>query len=162
MRPRRLCRIPRLSARAVAAATALLVGSIAACEGGPPAEEAPQGPTAEDSVQMAAQQFDASVFDTIAWDSAGAAHARGGIVFTYSCAKCHGPRGFGDGGFIAEGDTLRPPSFHRAAFPFEEDLGGLRRQIYTGRPGGMPHWGLTGLGYRDVDAVGRYILEVLR
>lgn len=162
MRLRPLRRIPHLSARALATGTALLVGSIAACEGAPPAGEAPQGPTAEDSVEMAAAQFDGSVFDTITWDSAGAAHERGSIVFTYSCAKCHGPRGFGDGGFIAEGDTLRPPSFHRAAFPFEGDLDGLRLQVYTGRPGGMPHWGLVGLGYRDVDAVARYILEVLR
>lgn len=162
MRPRPLHRSPLFSPRLLAAGTALLVGAVAACEGAPPAEEVPQGPTAEDSVQMAAQQFDASAFDTIAWDSAGAAHQRGSIVFTYSCAKCHGPRGFGDGGFIAEGDTLHPPSFHRAAFPFDGDLEGLRLQIYTGRPGGMPHWGLVGLDYRDVDAVARYILDELR
>lgn len=162
MRLRPLHRIPRPSARVFAAGTALLVGAIAACEGAPPMEEVPRGPTAEESVQMAAAQFDSSAFDTITWDSAEAAHERGSIVFTYSCAKCHGPRGFGDGGFIAEGDTLHPPSFHRTAFPFEGDLEGLRVQIYTGRPGGMPHWGLVGLGYRDVDAVARYILEVLR
>lgn len=162
MRPRRLRRTTPLAARALAAGMALLVGSIVACEGGPPADEVPEGPTAEDSVQMAAQEFDLSVFDTISWESTEAAHERGSIVFTYSCAKCHGPRGFGDGGFIAEGDTLHPPSFHRASFPFEGDLDGLRLQVYTGRPGGMPHWGLVGLGYRDVDAVARYILEVLR
>ena len=40
-------------------------------------------------------------------------------------------------------------------------LDGLREFIYTGAEGGMPHWGLEGLKYRDVDAVARFILDRL-
>lgn len=138
-----------------------ILTAITACAGeAPPAEEA--GPSSADSVVMAAAQYDPANFDTIQWDTPEAAVERGGVVFNYSCARCHGPQGYGDGGFVSEGDTLRPPSFHQADWRFANDLAGLRSLVYTGAEGGMPHWGLVGLKYRDVDAVTRYIMEGLR
>ena len=86
---------------------------------------------------------------------------RGSVVFQYSCAKCHGSQGYGDGLFVTRGDTLRPPSFHTEDWRFQDDLEGLRRHVYTGTEGGMPHWGMEGLKYRDIDAVAQFILDRL-
>ncbi|MEB3323348.1 MAG: c-type cytochrome [Synechococcaceae cyanobacterium] len=132
-----------------------------ACAGGEEPEPEPEV-TAGDSVTMAAEAFDASVFDTLSWESSEAAAERGGVVFSYSCARCHGMQGYGDGGFVSRGDTLKPPSFHQTEWRFADDPAGLREMIFTGGVGGMPHWGLEGLGYRDVDAVTSYILQGLR
>lgn len=124
------------------------------------AEDEPE-PTM-DPATLAAEAFDPAGFDTISWESSDEATERGGIVYQYSCVKCHGPGGFGDGGFVQNGVTLRPPSFHQTGWEYAGDLEGLRRMIFTGREGGMPHWGLEGLKYRDVDAVSHYILGDLR
>jgi len=144
--------IPSLAALAV----------VVACSGEPPAAEAPSGPTRADSVQMAMAAFDAAAFDTISWESDQAAAERGGLVFRISCSKCHGDRGAGDGGFVLQGDTLRPPSFLAPDWRFADDPMGLRRQIFSGNVAGMPYWGLVGLTYRDIAAVARYVLGTLR
>lgn len=138
----------------------LLALATVACSDGDQAEL--QGEPAVDSVALAAEMLDPAGFDTISWESPDAAAERGGIVFAYSCAKCHGLKGFGDAGFVHGGDTLRPPSFHQAGWEYAGDLEGLREVVFTGGEGGMPHWGLEGLKYRDVDAVARYILGDLR
>lgn len=132
---------------------ALLVSACA--DGGDDAEA--RRPTGADSVQAALLQYDASNFDTIQWESNNEALARGSVVFSYSCARCHGRYGEGDGGFVSRGDTIRPPDLTQADWRFVDDLDGLHEFIYTGSERGMPHWGLEGLKYRDVDAVARFL-----
>jgi mono/diheme cytochrome c family protein len=136
--------------------------AMAACGGGEPQAEEEAGPTPEDSVAMAAAAYDPSNYDSIQWEAPADAVVRGSVVFSYSCAKCHGRQGYGDGEFVSQGDTLYPPSFHDPEWRFSGDVDGLREQIYTGTPQGMPHWGLEGLKYRDIDAVSRFILVELR
>ncbi len=136
---------------------------LGACGGEPPAqEEVTPGPTRSDSVEMAMAAFDAAAFDTIQWETAQAAVERGGLVYRISCSKCHGDGGRGNGNFVLQGDTLRPPSFLAGDWRFAEDPVGLRQAIYTGNVVGMPYWGLVGLKYRDIDAVARYIMDFLR
>lgn len=115
-----------------------------------------------DALTVAEASYDAAAFDTITWPSDSAAVARGSVVWAYSCQKCHGASGRGDGNFVQQGDTLRPPSLITAEWEFAADPAGIRRRIFTGGEQGMPHWGLEGLKIRDIDAVTRYILEVLR
>jgi mono/diheme cytochrome c family protein len=134
---------------------------IAGCGGGDQQQSAPRN-TQADSVALAAEQFDASVFDTLTWNSDTAAINRGRTTYSFSCRKCHGPGGLGDGGFVFQGDTLHPPSLVAPDFKFAGDPAALRLQVFTGNSEGMPHWGLVGLKMRDVDAVTRYILEVIR
>lgn len=148
--------------RIPAAAVALIVVVAWACGGGGSDEEEAGTESAVDSVAMAESSFSLAAFDTIEWDSAGAALERGGVVWSYSCAKCHGESGAGDGGFVSEGDTLRPPSLAADDWRLAGDPDGIRRQIYTGTTEGMPHWGLVGLTHRDVDAVAMYIRRGIR
>ena len=131
-----------------------------ACGGESVPEEA--APTAADSVVIASGMYDPANFDTVRWESQEARLERGSVVFNFSCARCHGPTGAGDAGFVTRGDTLKPPSFLADDWGFAGDRDGIRAKIFTGAEGGMPHWGLEGLQYRDVDAVTTYILEELR
>ena len=126
------------------------------------APEPEQGATEEEAVLQAEGVFDPAGFDTIAWDTEQAAIDRGALVFRVSCSKCHGPSGRGDGGFVVEGDTLRPPSLVDPDWRFADDPTGLREQIFVGTAAGMPHWGLEGLKYRDIDAVARFVTLWLR
>ncbi|NNM33887.1 MAG: cytochrome c [Gemmatimonadetes bacterium] len=135
------------------------------------------GPSQEDREALAAEQralaaadtlaqaeavFAAEAFDTVRWVAVDSAVARGQTVFSYSCQKCHGDAGDGSGGFVAQGDTLRPPSFLTDEWPFRDDHEGLRHQIFVGTASGMPHWGLEGLKPRDIDAVAHFIRLGLR
>jgi mono/diheme cytochrome c family protein len=132
----------------------------AGCAGGEPEGETMEvGP---DSLTIAQEAFDAAAFDTITWETDTEAEERGAVVYQYSCRKCHGERGLGDAEFVRQGDTLRPPSFREPDWGFASDLDGLREQVFVGNAEGMPHWGLVGLKPKDVDAVAKYILNVLR
>lgn len=124
----------------------------------------PQDPraAAADSVTAALAMLTPETFDTVRWVADSAAISRGAVVWTYSCRKCHGNEGRGDGGWVQDGDTLRPPSFAAADWKYGSDREGLRTVIFTGTDGHMPHWGLVGLKPRDVDAVTHYITKVLR
>ena len=136
---------------------------LGACGGEPPAQEpVQQAPDRADSVALAAQTFDPTAYDTIAWETPQAALERGGVVFRVSCSKCHGDGGRGNGNFVFQGDTLHPPSFLAVDWRFAGDPMGLRQAIFAGNVLGMPYWGLVGLKHRDVDAVSRYITEFLR
>jgi mono/diheme cytochrome c family protein len=136
----------------------LVIGS--ACDRGPDPE--PSAQSHADSVAMAEAQLTPEMFDSISWASETAALERGAVVWTYSCRRCHGDYGRGDGGFVQAGDTLRPPSIVDYEWRFADDREGMRRVIFTGTDGRMPHWGLVGLKPRDADAVSLYILHVLR
>lgn len=140
--------------------TLSVLGFAAACggESAPPPQE---GPTSADSVAAALSQFDPAGFDTVTWASHEDAVVRGSVVFSYSCVRCHGRYAEGDGGFVTQGDTLRPPDITVPDWRFIGNLDGLRQFIYTGSEGGMPHWGLEGLKYRDVDAVAKFLLDGL-
>jgi len=113
-----------------------------------------------DSVMLAEEMYDPAAFDTISWETEEAELERGGVVFSYSCRKCHGEGGAGDGGFVQRGDTLRPPSFLAEEWELDREM--IRQRVFAGTAEGMPHWGFYGLNYRDIDAVATYILEELR
>ncbi|MEJ2539660.1 MAG: c-type cytochrome [Gemmatimonadota bacterium] len=137
---------------------------VAACSN-PEAEEAAraaaEAAASADSVSTALAQYDPAGFDTITWENREEAIIRGSVVFSYSCARCHGRFAEGDGEFVTRGDTLRPPDITVADWRFLEDPEGLREFIYTGTEHGMPHWGLEGLKYKDVDAVATFLTDGL-
>ncbi len=149
-------------------ATPLILSLVlAACSGeqeGPTPEEllAASAAAHVDSIAMALALISPESFDSISWDTPQARVERGGVVFSFSCSKCHGERGAGDGGFVREGETLVPPTFLVPDWRFADDHDGLRRHIFSGTVNGMPHWGLHGLKFRDVDAVAAYINTELR
>ena len=125
------------------------------------AREAAAAQAAADSVEFAREQFDPMAFDTVTWESRDEAIVRGSVVFSYSCARCHGRYAEGNGGFVTRGDTLKPPDITVSDWRFLDDPDGLREFIYTGSDHGMPNWGLEGLKYKDVDAVATFLIEGL-
>lgn len=133
---------------------------LSACAGEP--QESMETDTADaDSVAMALAEFTPAMFDTIAWKADTAQTNRGAVVWMFSCRKCHGDTGHGDGGWVMDGDTLHPPSFHAAGWRFASSREDLLRYIYAGNASGMPHWGVVGLKPRDIDAVTAYIQKQL-
>lgn len=140
------------------------VSSILACANEAPAvsEDDMALAARADSVETAALAYDPLAYDSVTWDTPTARLDRGEVVFSISCAKCHGMEGLGDAKFVQRGDTLEPPSFLADDWRFADDEDGLRQQVFTGTADGMPHWGLHGLKYRDIDAVAAYIRTVLR
>jgi len=135
---------------------------LGACGEPPPQEEVVPGPSRADSVALAQAAFDATVFDTIAWDGDQTAVDRGALVYRVSCSRCHGDGGRGNGNFVVQGDTLRPPSFLAQDWQYAEDPMGLREKIFSGSVANMPYWGLVGLKYYNIDAVAEYIVGFLR
>lgn len=145
-------------------ASLALFSALAACSNAAEEEAARQAAAAQaaaDSVEQARAMFDPAGFDTVTWETSDDALVRGSVVYSYSCARCHGRFGEGDGNFVTRGDTLRPPDMTVADWRFLDDPDGLREHIYTGTDHGMPNWGLEGLKYKDVDAVAVFLLEGL-
>ena len=140
----------------------LLLATVACAGEAPPADEPNSMAAALDTLRTAQAAYDPAAFDTIEWESPQAAAERGAVVFRFSCEKCHGSQGYGDGGFVIDGDTVRPPSFREPDWRFADDHEGLREQIFVGTAAGMPHWGLEGLKPRDIDAVAIHLRETLR
>lgn len=114
-----------------------------------------------DSVARAEAAFDPSVFDTITWSDEGARWERGGVVWSFSCQKCHGAEGRGDGE-VAAAHSIAMPDLRAADWPYAGDVPGVRQRIFVGHDTEMPNWGLVGLSYRDVDAAAHYINDLLR
>jgi mono/diheme cytochrome c family protein len=135
-----------------------LVVAVAGCGG----EQAERQAAAPDSVALALAVITPATFDTVSWPSDSAAIARGAVVWTYSCRKCHGVDGSGNGGFVQQGDTVRPPTLLAPEWRLAGDRAAVREQIFTGTNAGMPHWGIVGLKPRDVDAAAIYIEKMLR
>lgn len=113
-----------------------------------------------DSVAEAAAQYDPAAFDSIAWEDADARFERGRVVWSFSCAKCHGGDGKGGGEMAVDHDLAMPDL--AGEWALAGDVAGIRRAVYVGHETEMPSWGLYGLTYRDVDAVAYYIEEGLR
>jgi mono/diheme cytochrome c family protein len=105
---------------------------------------------------MALEQYSPALFDTIQWASDSSQTNRGGVVWAFSCKKCHGQLGKGDAGMVLNGDTLRPPDF-TTQWRFGSDTQALIKAIYAGNEAGMPHWGISGLKPRDISAVAAYV-----
>jgi cytochrome c len=125
-------------------------------------QEANKDSIQADSVALASRAFDSTVFDTITWKKKGDDIARGGVVYNYSCVRCHGEDGSGVKNAIFRGDTLNVPSFLGPDWALADSPMALRKLIFAGDSTGMPHFGIIGLHYRDVDAVARYITQDLR
>jgi mono/diheme cytochrome c family protein len=113
-----------------------------------------------DSVAIMLAQLTPETFDTVSWASDSAAVARGAVVWTYSCRKCHGDFGHGDGNFVQHGDTLRPRSFLAPDWHLAGNRDGVRQAVFTGTNEGMPHWSVH-IKPRDVDAVSYYVTKVI-
>lgn len=149
----------------VVAATVAVV-ALASC-GGPSAEEqraaadAARRAARADSVAQAAAAYDAAAFDTIQWANENEMWERGGVVWSFSCATCHGSDGLGEGE-TAVAASLDMPNLIAPDWEKAGDLGAIRRSIYVGHESQMPSWGLVGLKYRDIDAVSHYIEDLLR
>jgi mono/diheme cytochrome c family protein len=136
-----------------------------ACGGGEEAAPIDDAATMQaaraDSVAQAETQYDPAAFDTIAWASEAETWERGGVVFAYSCVKCHGPDGTG-GGELALQHELEMPSLVAEDWEYADDVAAIRHRVYVGHESEMPTWGLYGLKYRDIDAVAYYINDVIR
>lgn len=149
-------RDPRPSGRALP--LVLLTLLVAACSGDAGIDSADR---LDPDALVQATFFDTALFDSISWSDPREARRRGATVYAYSCAKCHGTNGAGDGGHRIQGRLVRPPSFLDVDWRFAEDPAGLRAAIHGGSEGRMPHWGRAGLTARDIDAVADYIVADL-
>ncbi len=142
--------------------------ALAAC--GPSDEELARGEEASqealrlaraDSVAAADARFDPAAFDTIAWSSVEERLERGEVVWRFSCKKCHGETGLGDGQ-LAQVEELDMPVVVEEEWDYAGDIPAIRHRIFVGHESEMPSWGLYGLKYRDIDAVSFYIEHGLR
>ena len=142
-----------------------VISATLACSGGEDAAPVDDAATREaaraDSVAQAEAQYDPAAFDTITWASEAETWERGGVVFAYSCVKCHGSDGVG-GGELAVTHELAMPDLTAETWEYAGDVPAIRHRIYVGHESEMPTWGLYGLKYRDIDAVAHYINEVVR
>lgn len=88
-----------------------------------------------------------------------ASAARGEMLYTIHCAKCHGPEGHGDG----EGaEKLVPPprNFARRPWRFEPTADSIERVVTSGIGGtSMPSFQAT-LLEADIQAVAQYVLKL--
>lgn len=135
----------------------LLPLALLACTADAPEYTAEGVPSSAASVLPA---FEPAAFDSIVWATQRDALQRGATVYAYSCVKCHGANGAGDGGYRVQGRLLQIPSFLAPDWRFANDPVGLRRAIYGGSERGMHHTGMASLAPRDVDAVARYITRL--
>ncbi len=144
-----------------------LVLLLSACSGGAdeemPAvdqEEALRAARA-DSVAQAAEMYDAAVFDTLTWENDNARWERGGVVWSFTCQRCHGADGTGHGP-DAVTFNIQVPDMAAADWRYADDIPATREFIFVGHDSEMPSLGLIGLPYSDVDASTHYIHDLLR
>lgn len=142
-----------------------LVLLLSACDGG---EEVPEVPPEEalraaraDSVARASEAFDPAVFDTLTWESDNARYERGGVVWSFTCQRCHGADGKGQGPDAVHFE-IEIPDVTAEDWPLADDIPAIRRAIFVGHESEMPSMGLIGLSYPDVDASAHYINDLLR
>lgn len=138
---------------AIAAAACTFV--VAAC-----AKHEQEPPSREERVAQADSIFTPELFDTIAWTSDADRAFVGNNAYAAQCRDCHGWIGQGETGYARE-HGIDVPSLVRVDWPWQ-DMGAMRRRIFTGHPAGMPTWGVAGISLREIDAVAYYVLFVLR
>ena len=114
-----------------------------------------------DSMAQAEAIYDAAAYDSISWAHADSALARGATVYRFSCQRCHGFLGHGDGDLATEHE-LEMPDITVEDWEYDGDLEAIRHRIFVGHESEMPNWGLHGLEYRDIDAVAKHIMAVIR
>lgn len=114
-----------------------------------------------DSVAQAEAIYDAAVFDTIRWPSPDSALVRGQVVWRFSCQKCHGAEGRGDGELAREHE-LAMPNVLSADWEYAGDIPAIRHRVFVGHESEIPNWGLHGIAYRDIDAVAIYMNDWIR
>jgi len=114
-----------------------------------------------DSVARALEVYDATVFDTLAWENDSARWERGGVVWSFTCQRCHAVDGTGQGPDAIKYDFV-VPDITTADWAYADDLPAIREQIFVGHECEMPSMGLIGLSYADVDAAAHYINDLLR
>jgi len=102
-----------------------------------------------------------AVFDTITWETENARWERGGVVWSFTCQRCHGSDGKGHGPDATNFD-MAVPDITAADWPYAGDIPAIRERIFVGHDSEMPSMGLIGLTYRDVDASAHYIDDLLR
>ena len=143
-----------------------LVALLSGCGGG--GDEVPEVPAEDalraaraDSVARAVEMYDAAVFDTLTWENDNARWERGGVVWSFTCQRCHGADGKGQGE-DAVNFEITVPDMTTADWQYAGDLPGIREKIFVGHETEMPSMGLIGLSYQDVDAAAHYIDDLLR
>lgn len=153
--------------RTLAGLVVVLLFGLAACGGGE-VDEMPAVDTEEslraaraDSVAQAAEIYEAAVFDTLTWENDNARWERGGVVWAFTCQRCHGADGVGKGEDAVK-FGIEVPDMTAADWPYADDLPGIRERIFVGHETEMPSMGLIGLAYSDVDASAHYINDLLR
>ena len=145
----------------------VLLFGLAACGGGEVEEmpavdtEAALRAARADSVAQAAAMYDAAVFDTLTWESDNARWERGGVVWAFTCQRCHGADGAGKGEDAVRFE-IEVPDMTVADWPLADDLPAIRESIFIGHVTEMPSMGLIGLTYPDADASAHYINDLLR
>mgnify|MGYP001816360498 CR=1 FL=1 len=144
----------------------VLILLLSGCGGG--ADEEPEVPPEEalraaraDSVAQAEAMYDAAVFDTITWEDDNTRWERGGVVWSFTCQRCHGADGKGKGEDAVQ-FGIEVPDLTAPDWQFAEDIPGIRHAIFVGHDTDMPSMGLIGLAYPDVDAAAHYINDLLR
>ena len=145
----------------------VLLFGLAAC-GSAETDEEPQVNTEEtlraaraDSVAQAKELYEPAVFDTLTWADDNARWERGGVVWSFTCQRCHGSDGAGKGEDALKFD-ISVPDLTGPDWPYAGDLPRIRERIFVGHETEMPSMGLIGLSYSDVDASAHYIDDLLR
>lgn len=118
-------------------------------------------PPREAQVAAADSIYSTVLFDTIAWDSAGARELEGNAVFAAECRKCHGPLGHGVTEYARQ-RGLDVPSLVEPGWKYAQRIDSVRHTIFVGHTAGMPTWGVAGISPREIDAVAYYVLYRLR
>lgn len=101
-----------------------------------------------------------AAFDTIGWNTSVARSDRGRVVYYYSCTKCHGPEGEGQGS-VARRRGLEVPSIVAPDWAHDGQIDSIRRAVFVGHRSEMPSWGLSEMTLRDLDAVAYYVDDLL-
>jgi mono/diheme cytochrome c family protein len=144
-----------------------LVAVLSACGGGGDEavpevspEEALRAARA-DSMARAEAMYDAAVFDTLTWEDDNARWERGGVVWSFTCQRCHGADGKGQGEDAVKFE-ITVPDLTGPDWQYADDLPAIRHRIFVGHESEMPSMGLIGLSYPDVDAAAHYVHDLLR
>ena len=117
-------------------------------------------PDQGERVRQAAEAYSPALFDSVSWGSQEERNVLGNEIYAEKCRKCHGPLGRGETDYSRE-RGLEIPSLVDPDWAFAS-MDSLHKVIFVGHEEGMPVYGDGGISPREIDAVGAYILDVLR